>query len=247
MNIILIFCRIFVIINLIKFTKYGKMYMGGGKVMNNDIKLRSVQVVMFFKNEVQYNSLELANGIFKKLPQLGQPNIFNLPKEVPNEIRLQTPRIIFNNANGFNLTISVLNITLNIIGENSVQEIKNYMNIIFGELAMHDIKIGAIGCVFDYINFDTDFEKIQNKYYKDELVTSSLVNSSWYNKENSLNIWKFLNVTEENSKKILNIKVDINNRGNVDAMTTESISQLIEKAFTKAEEFKEKIKSELGD
>ena len=52
-------------------------------IMNNEIKLKNVQIVLFFKNEVDYNTLKLANNISERLPQLGQPNIFNLPNDVP--------------------------------------------------------------------------------------------------------------------------------------------------------------------
>ena len=73
--------------------------------MNNEIKLKNVQIVLFFKYEVDYDTLKLANNISEKLPQLGQPNIFNLPNDVPNEIRIQTPRILFSNSKELNATI----------------------------------------------------------------------------------------------------------------------------------------------
>ena len=146
--------------------------------MNNEIKLKNVQIVLFFKNEVDYNTLKLANNISEKLPQLGQPNIFNLPNDVPNEIRIQTPRILFSNSKELNATISVLNASLNMIGENTSTELQNLIGCLYDALVSQNIQIQSIGIVIDFICFDVNFDIIKNKYYKDELVDSELVNSS---------------------------------------------------------------------
>ena len=215
--------------------------------MNNEIKLKNVQIVLFFKNEVDYNTLKLANNILEKLPQLGQPNIFNLPNDVPNEIRIQTPRILFSNSKELSATISILNASLNVIGENTSTELQNLIGSLYDALVSQDIQIQSIGLVIDYICFDVDFDIIKNKYYKDELVNSELVNSSWYNKNEKLNIWKFLNVQEENNKKILNIRCDINNRGNEKTLDKNDINAIILQAREISERFKETIKKELGE
>ncbi len=215
--------------------------------MNNEIKLKNIQIVLFFKNEIDYNALELANNISKKLPQLGQPNIFNLPNDIPNEIRVQTPKILFSNAKELNATISILNASLNIIGESTSTEIKNFIDLLYDALISQNIQIKSIGLVSEYVCFDVDFDVIKNKYYKDELVNSELVNSSWFNKEENLNVWKLLNVQEENNKKILNITCDINNRGNEETIDKENINEIIERAKNISENFKEKIKEELGE
>lgn len=215
--------------------------------MNNEIKLKNVQIVLFFKNEVNYNTLKLANNISEKLPQLGQPNIFNLPNDVPNEIRIQTPRILFSNSKELNATISVLNASLNMIGENTSTELQNLIGCLYDALVSQNIQIQSIGIVIDFICFDVKFDIIKNKYYKDELVDSELVNSSWYNKNENLNIWKFLNVQEENNKKILNIKCDINNRGNEEILNKDNINAIIDRAKEISENFKETIKGELEE
>ena len=215
--------------------------------MNNEIKLKNVQIVLFFKNEVDYNTLKLANNILEKLPQLGQPNIFNLPNDVPNEIRIQTPRILFSNSKELSATISILNASLNVIGENTSTELQNLIGCLYDAFVSQDIQIQSIGLVIDYICFDVDFDIIKNKYYKDELVNSELVNYLWYNKNEKLNIWKFLNVQEENNKKILNIRCDINNRGNEKTLDKNDINAIILQAREISERFKETIKKELGE
>ena len=192
-------------------------------------------------------TLKLANNISEKLPQLGQPNIFKLPNDVPNEIRIQTPRILFSNSKELNATISVLNASLNMIGENTSTELQNLIGCLYDALVSQNIQIQSIGIVIDFICFDVNFDIIKNKYYKDELVDSELVNSSWYNKNENLNIWKFLNVQEENNKKILNIKCDINNRGNEEILNKDNINAIIDRAKEISENFKETIKGELEE
>lgn len=215
--------------------------------MNSEIKLRNVQIILFFKNEIDYNSVKLANDISTKLPQLGQPNILNLPNNIPNEIRIQTPKILYNNSKELNLSVTVLNASINMIGENTAEELKTYVNLLYEILETYGIQIKSVGLVSDYICYDADFEKIKAKYYNDELSTSELVNSSWFNKSEDLNIWKFLNVQDENDKKVLNLICDINNRGNEDAIGVECIDRIIEKAKNISNQYKDKIKNELGE
>ena len=213
--------------------------------MSNEIKFRNIQIVLFFKNEVDYNTLELANDISEKLPQLGKPNIFNLPDNVPNEIRIQTPKILFNNSNELNVSISTLNANLSTVMENTSEELQEKIKFLYDALLKQNVQIKSIGLVFDFICFDVDFDKIKEKYYKNELRNSELVNSSWYNKDGNLNIWKFLNVKEEKSNKVLNIRCDINNRGNKTDLGGFDIDNIIEQAKHISEEFKEKIEGEL--
>lgn len=212
------------------------------------IKLKNIQVVLFFKNEIEYNSLKLANTVSERMLQLGQPNIFNLPQDIPNEIRTQAPRIIFNNAKEINVTISASTLNLNMIGQNTIEEVVSNTSSLYEALKEQNIQIKAIGFVCDYIIYNVDFEKIKHIYYKDELESSELVNASWFNKENELNVWKMLNVTDDVNKKVLNIRIDVNNRNNSDSIIEkENISTIIRTAFEKAMEFKTKISSKIGE
>lgn len=212
------------------------------------IKLKNIQVVLFFKNEIEYNSLKLANTVSERMLQLGQPNIFNLPQDIPNEIRTQAPRIIFNNTKEINVTISASTLNLNMIGQNTIEEVVSNTSSLYEALKEQNIQIKAIGFVCDYIIYNVDFEKIKHIYYKDEIESSELVNASWFNKENELNVWKMLNVTDDVNKKVLNIRIDVNNRNNSDSiMEKENISTIIRTAFEKAMEFKTKISSKIGE
>lgn len=215
--------------------------------MNNEIKLRSVQIVLFFKNEIDFNSVKLADDISTKIPQLGQPNIFSLPDNIPSEIRIQQPKIIYSNSKELNLSVTVLNASINIIGDNTAEELKLCVNLLYEALVLHEIQIKSIGLVSDYVCSDVDFEKIKTKYYNDELAVSELVNSSWFSKIEGLNIWKFLNVQDENDKKELNLICDINNRGNEDVIDIEYIDWIIEKSKEISETYRNKIKNELGE
>lgn len=215
--------------------------------MEEKLKLRNVQVVLFFRNEIAYNSLELANNIIKEIPQIGQPNIFNLPSNVPNEIRMQAPRIVFNNINGLNITITALSLNINMIMQLSNEEISNNVSRLYNALTEQGIQIQSLGMVCDYLDSSIDFNKIKSIFYKDEILTSDLVNCSWYKKENDLNIWKVLNMTENNEQKTLNLRIDINNRNNKDIMSKESIHYMIEKCYTKTEEFKTEIIQKIGE
>ena len=215
--------------------------------MNNEIKLRNIQIVLFFKNEVEYNSLKLASDISEKLPQLGQPNILNLPNDIPNDIRIQTPKVLYGNSKELNLSVTVTNASINMNGENTTAEVKTCVDLLYGALENQGIQIKSIGLVSDYICYDVNFDVIKAKYYNDELSTSELVNSSWFNRVNNLNIWKFLNVQNENDKKVLNLICDINNRGNEEVISIDKIDEIIENAKEISNDYKEKIIKELGE
>ena len=215
--------------------------------MNSEIKLRNIQIVLFFKNEIEYNSLKLANSIYEKMPQIGQPNILNLPNNIPNEIRMQTPKIIFNTSKEINIALTVLSATINMIGDNTEVDVKSYVNELIIALNSQGIQIMSIGLVSDYICYDANFNALKEKYYNDELRMSELVNSSWFTKQNNLNIWKFMNVKKENSKMVLNFVCDVNNRGNEDIIETNKIDSIIEEAIKISKEYRDKIENEIGE
>lgn len=214
--------------------------------MEDDLKLKNIHIVLFFRNIIEYNSLQLADKILEKLPQLGQPNIFNLPNDVPNEIRFQAPRIMFNNSKNLNLTLNIVNLDLNIAVLESIESLKHILGLLYEALENQGIQIQAIGSVYDYIKFDCNLEKIQSVFFQDELSKSDLLNSSWYKKENSLNIWKSMNVEEQNGKKILSVRIDINNKGNLDIMTNEDINTILETSLGRANTFKEELLRKIG-
>lgn len=213
--------------------------------MDEELRLKNVHIVLFFKNVIEYNSLKLANTIFEKMPDLGQPNIINLPNDVPNEIRMQAPRIMFNNSKDINLTISMTNIELNSVTIEDDGVIKNALRLINEALTQEGIQIQAMGNVFDFSKFDFDFSKLKEVFYKDELSTCDLINSSWYKKED-YNIWKTINIEDKNDKKILNVRIDINNKGNENLMSSDDIIAMLESSINKAETFKQELLRKLG-
>lgn len=213
--------------------------------MDEELRLKNVHIVLFFKNVIEYNSLKLANTIFEKMPDLGQPNIINLPNDVPNEIRMQAPRIMFNNSKDINLTISMTNIELNSVTIEDDGVIKNTLRLISEALTQEGIQIQAMGNVFDFSKFDFDFSKLKEVFYKDELSTCDLINSSWYKKED-YNIWKTINIEDKNDKKILNVRIDINNKGNENLMSSDDIIAMLESSISKAETFKQELLRKLG-
>lgn len=215
--------------------------------MEEKLKLKNVQVVLFFRNEVEYNSLELANNIVKGIPQIGQPNIFNLPKDVPNEIRMQAPRIVFNNMNGLNINITALSLNINMMSQLSNEEIKNNVSKLYDALIEQGIQVQSLGMVCDYFDSSIDFENIKQTFYKDEILTSDLVNCSWYKKEEELNIWKVLNMSEENSHKELNLRIDINNRNNKNTMSKNAVEDMVKKCYEKIVKFKKEIINKIGE
>lgn len=215
--------------------------------MEEKLKLNNIHIVLFFRNIIEYNSLELANRIFGRLPQLGQPNIFNLPNDVPNEIRIQAPKIMFNNSKNININLTIANLELNISLLESFEELKNIIGLLYDSLEEQGIQIQAVGSVHDYISFDCNFELIKNTFYKDELLESDLANSSWYKKENNLNIWKLLNVEEKNDKKILSVRVDINNKGNLSNMTKEEVNSILKLSSERADTFKKELLVKIGE
>ena len=212
-----------------------------------ELKLKNISTVLFFKNMIDYNSLELANKIVEKLPQLGQPNIFNLPKDIPNEIRLQAPKLVFNSSRDLSLNLTTTNAELNINSIEDVQTVKNIVELLNDAINNQGIQIQSVGIVYDYIDFDCNFDKIKNTFYKDELLESDLANSSWYKKEDNLNIWKMFNVEEKNDKKIMNIRVDINNKGNNEYMNSQDIASIVDLSFEKATTFKNELIRKIGE
>ena len=215
--------------------------------MEEKLKLNNIHIVLFFRNIVEYNSLELANRILCKIPQLGQPNIFNLPNDIPNEIRMQAPRIMFSNSKNINININITNLELNITTLESFEELKSLIDLLYDSLEEQGIQIQATGSVRDYINFDCNFEKIKEIFYKDELLESDLANSSWYKKEKDLNIWKVLNIEEKNDKKSLSVRVDINNKGNLNNMIKEEVNTMLEKSSKIANDFKNELIEKIGE
>ena len=212
-----------------------------------ELKQRSICVVLFFTNMIDYNSLELANKIIAKLPQLGQPNIFNLPKDIPNEIRLQAPKLVFNSSRDISLNLTITNAELYINSIEDMGNVKNIVELLNSAITEQGIQIQSIGMVYDYVDYDCNFEKIKEVFYKDELLESDIANSSWYKKEDNLNIWKIINVEEKNGKKVLSVRVDINNKGNNENMNIENISYMVDISLQKAKSFKDELIGKIGE
>lgn len=215
--------------------------------MEEKLKLKNVHIVLFFRNTIEYNSLQVANKILSKLPQLGQPNIFNLPKEIPNEIRKQAPTIIFNNNKEVSLNMTIVSLELNVSTIESMNESRDLVLLLYDVLLEEGIQIQSIGIVHDYVCFDFNFEKIKTIFYKDEILQSDLVNCSWYKKEDGLNIWKVINVEEKNYKKVLNARIDINNKGNQTEMNKEDLNSALQLSYERAVKFKDELSRKIGE
>ncbi len=215
--------------------------------MEEKLKLKNVHTVLFFRNTIEYNSLQVANKILSKLPQLGQPNIFNLPKEIPNEIRKQAPTIIFNNNKEVSLNMTIVSLELNVSTIESMNESRDLVLLLYDVLLEEGIQIQSIGIVHDYVCFDFNFEKIKTIFYKDEILQSDLVNCSWYKKEDGLNIWKVINVEEKNYKKVLNARIDINNKGNQTEMNKEDLNSALQLSYERAVKFKDELSRKIGE
>lgn len=215
--------------------------------MEEKLKLKNVHTVLFFRNTIEYNSLQVANKILSKLPQLGQPNIFNLPKEIPNEIRKQAPTIIFNNNKEVSLNMTIVSLELNVSTIDSMNESRDLVLLLYDVLLEEGIQIQSIGIVHDYVCFDFNFKKIKTIFYKDEILQSDLVNCSWYKKEDGLNIWKVINVEEKNYKKVLNARIDINNKGNQTEMNKEDLNSALQLSYERAVKFKDELSRKIGE
>ena len=109
------------------------------------------------------------------------------------------------------------------------------------------VQIKSIGVVSEYNCFDVNFELIKNHYYKEEMLEGETANSAWYTKKDNLNIWKTLNVDEENDKKTLTIVCDVNNRDNDTIINKEKVFEIINKSKSISINFKEKIMEVLGE
>lgn len=210
--------------------------------MKKEIIPINTQIVLFFEKIIEFNTIKLANSINERLPEIGQPNIFNIPNDVPNEIRLQAPKIIFNNTRGINITITATK--MDIIYNNSITiDIRK----IYEALAENEINIQAIGVVNTYISNNIQIEKIQNYFSEEEIKQSDLINFSWHTKNENMNIWKRIETQSNNEITNLTYIIDINNLGNTKVMTIDEIIQILEKSVNIVKQSVEKISNELGE
>lgn len=213
--------------------------------MKKEIVPINTQIVLFFKTTMEYNTIKLANSINEKLPELGQPNIFSIPNDVPTEIKIQAPRILFNSTRDINITITTTK--LDIFFNNNVIDKENFIKNIYESLLENNLTIQAIGIVYNYISNNIKIEKLQNYFNDKEIKESDLLNFSWHKKSESLNIWK--NIETQENGEILNLRytIDINNLGNNNDMLIDEIIGIIKKSVTITNEAVEKISEELGE
>lgn len=215
--------------------------------MEEKLQSKNVQIVLFFGKVLECNSVKLANSLIENLPEIGQPNIFNIPEEAPNEIKMQMPKIIFGNAKDINVTVTNVNINISIDNDN-IEIIKNKINKIYEALNENSITIQAIGVVSQYTYYDINFEKIKDTYYKqDELKQSDLFNMSWYKKEDNINTWKTLRIEEKDDLKNLTLNTDINNIGINQTINIEYIIEFLDEQYKKVSNFKESLEKKIGD
>lgn len=212
--------------------------------MEKEVIVRNTQVVLFFDKTIEYNTIKLANSINEKLPKLGQPNIFNIPNDVPTEIRMQAPRIIFNSARDINITITTSKLDMFF---NSASNKEVYVKGIYDALLENGLNIQAIGVVNTYISNDIKIEKLKGYFNDEEIKQGDLINFSWYKKSENFNIWK--NIETQNNNEIIDLiyTIDINNLGNNKVMSVDEIIEVLEKSINIAKQAAEKISKELGE
>ncbi len=215
--------------------------------MEEKLQAKNVRIVLFFSHLLECTSVKLANSLIDELPELGQPNIFNIPAEAPNEVKMQMPKIIFNNAKQINITVTNVSIDISIDNDN-IEIIKNNINKIYKALSDNNVHIQAIGVVSRYLYFDINFEKIKEIYYKDEeLMESDLINLSWYKKKDTINIWKTLKTEDKDNVKNLTLSIDINNKGINRIIDIGYINEFLDNQNIEVNSFKENLEKKIGD
>ena len=214
--------------------------------MEEKIQARNVKIVLFFSKILENSSVKLANSIMDKISELGEPSIFNIPEEAPNEIKMQMPKIIFDNSKDINVIVTNVNINITINIDN-VELIKDKVKQIYDALIENSIKIQAIGIVNQYLYYDINFEKVKEIYYKDdEVKNSDLLNMSWYKKENDINIWKTINIEEKDNIKNMILNMDINNLGNEKDITIKNIEDFINMQYKITSGFVKDLEEKIG-
>lgn len=215
--------------------------------MGEKLQSKNVKIVLFFVKSLEFNSVKLASTLMDKIPELGQPNIINVPDQIPVEIRMQTPKISFNFSKDMSLTVTDVNMTI-LINKDDAEFIKNNINLIYEALKENNIDVQAIGVVSQYLYCNIDFNKIKTLYYKeDELQQSDLINMSWYKKENNMNIWKTFKVDEKDTLKNLTIAIDVNNKGTNELMNQNEIDNFLNEQYKKTNTFKQKLEGIIGE
>ena len=111
--------------------------------MEEKIQARNVKIVLFFSKILENSSVKLANSIMDKISELGEPSIFNIPEEAPNEIKMQMPKIIFDNSKDINVIVTNVNINITINIDN-VELIKDKVKQIYDALIENSIKISKM-------------------------------------------------------------------------------------------------------
>jgi NAD-dependent DNA ligase len=212
--------------------------------MKKEVVIMNTQIVLFFEKIVEYNTIKLANSINEKIPEIGQPNIFSIPDNIPNEIRIQTPRIVFNNIGNINITITSSRID---IVSNNINDINRYLKRLYEALNENGLEIQSVGLVNTFISNDIKMEKIQKYFFNEEIQKSDLINVSWYKKLDNINIWKHIETQDNNAVKDLIYTIDINNLGNKQIMSIEEIISMLEKSSNITKDAVNKISEELGE
>lgn len=215
--------------------------------MEEKLQAKNVRIVLFFSRILDCNSVKLANSLMERLSELGQPNIFNIPEEAPNDMKMQMPKIIFSNSKEINVTVTNVNINISVDNDN-VEIIKTKIHKIYEALKENLIDIQAIGVVSQYLYYDINFEKIKSIYFKEqELTQSDLVNMSWYKKEDNINIWKTIKVEEKDNLKNLTVITDINNIGTNKVTDIDVLKEFLDNQYKKVNDFKGNLEEKIGE
>lgn len=216
--------------------------------MNNDV-LKNVDIVLFFKEIYEYNTLNIANALREKLSNIGEPNILNAPEHLPLKIKSDLKKIDFFENEDFKLasSMSKISCSINITDKNNFDAIKNNVKNICDVLQDYKIKVKSIGVVNNFLYNIVNLENVKKVFLKDKEVNDSdLFTLSWYKKIEEKNIWKHIKTIQFEEKIQMQFTVDINNIDFNEELNKNQIINFLEDSLKQSNEMKKELELKMG-
>jgi len=136
----------------------------------------NIQIVLFFDKFTSYNPTQIAAGINKLAPFIGNAIILPVNPEEPD-----APIIIFNESKDINLTVTRISTAI-IFKENDLKKYKETVIDIVNFYDSEGISFKRIGIVITRILPKTAIKKLKKAIFKDEeIIESTDFAVAWHN------------------------------------------------------------------
>ena len=189
----------------------------------------NIQIVLFFDNNTNFNSNQLAAVLNKKYPILG--NAVVLPV---NPEDLGMPIIIFNENKDINLTINSISTSI-IFGEKNLKDHKDFILEVINIFDSEGVSFKRIGIVITRILPKASLQKLKTTLFKaEDLIESTDFVIAWHNEitldSTKFNCWEryFIDADSNNLLGVFDINTPMDEKYYItDDFVDKSIAQSI--------------------